>query len=124
MTIDPNRPAFGPANIEAAPLSVPSEGDRMEGPRAVRRIQVRGRAGIWEVTRDDRFYGHYMGFEVAFDAAEAAALAIVMSGGEADIGFKEGRSPGRPEPARGSTPGPIAAMRTMEFRKGMAPVVR
>lgn len=61
MTIDLDRPAFGPANIEAARQSVPSEGDRVEGPRAVRRIQIRGRAGIWEVTRDDRFYGHYIG---------------------------------------------------------------
>jgi hypothetical protein len=125
MTIDPNRPAFGPANIEAAPPPVPSEGDRMQGPRAVRRIQIRGRAGIWEVTRDDRFYGHYMGFQAAFDAAEAAALAIVASGGAADIRFKEGRlQPGVPEPARGSGLTSISAMRTMQFRAGSAPIGR
>ena len=77
---------------------------------------MRGRAGVWEVLRDDRFYGHYMGYEAAFAAAEAAASAIVADGGAADIRFKEGR----PQPG----PGPIPAMRTMEFRPGLAPVVR
>jgi hypothetical protein len=135
MTIDPNRPSSGAAVI--APLS-PSDApegqrlerpsgavvDRLEGP-TVRRLQVRGRAGVWEVLRDDRFYGHYMGYEAAFAAAEAAASAVVADGGAADIRFKEGRSqPGGPEPARGPAPGPIPAMRTMEFRRGMAPVVR
>ena len=112
MTIDPNQRPSGPVV------------DRLEGP-TVRRLQVRGRAGVWEVLRDDRFYGHYMGYEAAFAAAEAAALAIIAEGGAADIRFKEGRSqPDRPEPARGSAPGPIAAMRTMEFRQGLARVVR
>lgn len=111
MTIDPNQRPTGP------------DIDR-EGP-AVRRLQVRGRAGVWEVLRDDRFYGHYMGYEAAFAAAEAAALAIVAEGGAADIRFKEGRArPDRPQPARGSAPGPVAAMRTMEFRQGLARVVR
>jgi hypothetical protein len=112
MTIDPNQRPSGPVV------------DRPEGP-TVRRLQVRGRAGVWEVIRDDRFYGHYMGYEAAFAAAEAAALAIVAEGGAADIRFKDGRTqPGRPEPARGSAPSPIPGMRTMEFRQGLARVVR
>jgi hypothetical protein len=103
MTIDPNQRPSGPLV------------ERAEGP-TVRRLQVRGRAGVWEVIRDDRFYGHYMGYQAAFAAAEAAASAIVADGGAADIRFKEGQ----PQPG----PGPITAMRTMEFRPGLAPVVR
>ena len=112
MTVDPNQRPSGPVV------------DRPGGP-TVRRLQVRGRAGVWEVLRDDRFYGHYMGYEAAFAAAEAAASAIVADGGAADIRFKEGRSqPSHAEPARGSAPGSIPTMRTMEFRQGLAPAVR
>jgi hypothetical protein len=112
MTIDPNQRPSEPVV------------DRLEG-LTVRRLQVRGRAGVWEVLRDDRFYGHYMGYQAAFAAAEAAALAIIAEGGAADIRFKEGRPhPGRAEPARSSAAGPIPAMRTMEFRQGLARVVR
>lgn len=112
MTIDPNQRPTGPAV------------DQPQGP-AVRRLQVRGRAGVWEVIRDERFYGHYMGYEAAFAAAEAAALAIVAEGGAADIRFREGPiPPGRPEPARGQASGSIPGMRTMEFRQGLARVVR
>ena len=83
-----------------------------------RRLQVRGRAGVWEVLRDDRFYGHYMGHQAAFAAAEAAALAIVAKGGSADLHFRE-------QPRAGvAPPAPGAGMRTMEFRAGSAPVVR
>ena len=90
----------------------------------MRRLQVRGRAGIWEVIQDDRFHGHYMGYQAAFDAAEAAAMAIVANGGAADLRFKQGQAhQGVSGPAGGSG-GPISAMRTMEFRAGSAPVVR
>lgn len=83
-----------------------------------RRLQVRGRAGVWEVLRDDRFYGHYMGHQAAFAAAEAAALAIVANGGSADLHFREQPQAGAARPA------PASGMRTMEFRSGSAPVVR
>jgi hypothetical protein len=107
MKINPDQPAFGPAN-----------------PAAVRRLQVRGRAGIWEVLQDDRFYGHYMGYQAAFDAAEAAAMTIVANGGAADLRFKQGpANQGVGRPAGGSG-GSIGALRTMEFRAGAAPVVR
>jgi hypothetical protein len=92
MTIDPNQPP--------------------------RRLHVRGRAGVWEVLRDDRFYGHYMGHQAAFAAAEAAALAIVAKGGSADLHFREQSRAGVALPAPGS------GMRTMEFRQGSTPVVR
>jgi hypothetical protein len=83
-----------------------------------RRLQVRGRAGVWEVLRDDRFYGHYMGHQAAFAAAEAAALAIVSKGGAADLYFREQPQAGAAQPAQDS------GTRTMEFRPGSTPVVR
>ena len=92
MTIDPNQPP--------------------------RRLQVRGRAGVWEVLRDDRFYGHYMGHQAAFAAAEAAALAIVAKGGSANLYFRE-QSPSAVAP-----PTPGSGMRTMEFRPGSTPLLR
>jgi hypothetical protein len=81
-----------------------------------RRLHVRGRAGVWEVLRDDRFYGHYMGHQAAFAAAEAAALAIVATGGSADLYFRE--------QARAGDAPPGSGMQTMEFRPGSMPVVR
>jgi hypothetical protein len=104
MTFDPNH--RGPAGIDAAASSAP------------RRLQVRARAGVWEVLRDDRFFGHYMGHDAAFAAAEAEALTIVAKGGEADIRFREQPQSSVAQPA----PGPRT--RTMEFRPGSAPVVR
>lgn len=118
MKIDPNRPVFGPPNLAAVSSFSAAEG------QPVRRLQVRGRAGIWEVIQDDRFYGHYMGYEAAFAAAEAAALLIVANGGAADLRFRQGQAhQGVARPAGGSG-GPISALRTMEFRAGSAPVVR
>jgi hypothetical protein len=141
MKIDPNRPAFGPPNLAAVSPSVALGGPRGTGDRAssgwpggpsvaggegqaVRRLQVRGRAGIWEVIQDDRFYGHYMGYQAAFDAAEAAAMAIVANGGAADLRFNQGRAHQSVGAPAGGSGGPISAMRTMEFRAGSAPVVR
>jgi hypothetical protein len=115
MKIDPNRSVFGPPNLAAV---AGAEG------QAVRRLQVRGRAGIWEVIQDDRFYGHYMGYQAAFAAAEAAALVIVADGGAADLRFNQGQvrqGVGRPG---GGSGGPVSAVRTMEFRAGSVPVVR
>ena len=88
----------------------------------MRRLQVRGRAGIWEVLQDDRFYGHYMGYQAAFDAAEAAAMTIVANGGAADLRFKQG--PAHHGLPAGGSGGSIGALRTMEFRAGAVPVVR
>jgi hypothetical protein len=90
----------------------------------VRRLQVRGRAGIWEVIQDDRFYGHYIGYQAAFDAAEAAAMVIVANGGAADLRFNQGQAQQSVGARTGRSGGPISAMRTIEFRAGSAPVVR
>ena len=141
MKFDPNRPAFGPPNLAAASPTLAPGGPRGTGDRAssgwpggpvgagadrqaVRRLQVRGRAGIWEVIQDDRFYGHYMGYQAAFDAAEAAAMAIVANGGAADLRFNQGQEQQRLGGATGGLGGPTSAMLTMEFRAGSAPVVR
>ena len=59
--------------------------------RAIARLEVKRRGGIWEVTRDGRFYGHYQEAKPAFDAAEAAALAIVSNGGAADLFWNDTR---------------------------------
>jgi hypothetical protein len=48
-------------------------------------LQLSLRAGIWELTRDGVFYGHYYQQQPAFEAAHTAARAIVANGGCADI---------------------------------------
>jgi len=75
-----------------------------------RRLHVRGRAGVWEVLQDDRFYGHYMGHQAAFAAAEAAALAIVAKGGSADLHFRAQPPAGTAQAGSG--------LQTMEFLGG------
>lgn len=109
MTIDPDAPSFGPPDIEAEPLAITPDYDRREHARAdaVPLLEVRHRAGIWEVTRDARFYGHYLEGRPALAAAQQAAVAAVESGGAADVVWLEAR-----------------AQRTMEFRAGAAPVLR
>jgi hypothetical protein len=74
--------------------------------RALTLFGVKLRGGIWQVTRDGHFYGHYMTGQPAFEAAEAAARTVVASGGAADIRWNV-----RPRQA-------IRAMRTMQFRAG------
>jgi hypothetical protein len=88
-------------------------------------LEVGHRSGIWAVTRDGQFYGHYIGAQPAFDAAEAAAFAVVASGGAADVVWDDAR----PQSAasgqtRGSGVTPIKVLRTMKFRTGSARIVR
>jgi hypothetical protein len=66
--------------------------ERREAGRTL--FQLNQRAGIWEITKDGNFYGHYHSQQPAFDAVEAAAHAIVAGGGCADI-LLRGR-PSRP----------------------------
>ena len=106
MKIELNGPAFGLSNL--TPVAPSGQLRVAVVAQPARRIQIKGGcAGIWEVIRDDRFYGHFTGYRAAMDAAKAAAEAIVVSGGEADIAFD-----------------PNGVMRTMEFRAGTAPIVR
>jgi hypothetical protein len=58
-------------------------------------FEVAHRRGIWEVTKDGRFHGHYRAQQPAFDAVEAAAHAAVASGGSADILLRGERPPRR-----------------------------
>jgi hypothetical protein len=88
-------------------------------------LEVSYRSGIWAVTKDGRFYGHYIGDQSAFDAAEAAAFAVVASGGAADVLWNEARGqPGASDRAKGSDVAPSGVARTMEFRPGSARIVR
>lgn len=48
-------------------------------------LQLSPRAGIWELTKDGVFYGHYYQQQSAFEAAHTAARAIFANGGCADI---------------------------------------
>jgi hypothetical protein len=59
---------------------------RVEQPEIVPTLlQLGRRAGVWELTKDGVFYGDYYEQQSAFDAANAAARAIVANGGSADI---------------------------------------
>jgi hypothetical protein len=70
-------------------------------------FEVARRGGIWEVTKDGRFYGHYHSQQPAFDAVEAAAHAAVARRGSADIllrGERPWQTACRPSGASGVVP--------------------
>ena len=86
-------------------------------PATVFRVILRG--GVWQVTKDGSFYGHYMADQPAFDAAQAAAVGMVASGGTADIIWKDRRPQGAAaDRAKGLAVAPIGTERTMQFRAG------
>lgn len=72
---------------------------------AVTVLQIFHVSGIWSVTRNNRFYGHYLEQRPAFDAVEEAALEIVANGGMADVVW-HGPSP----------EGSVGAIRKREYR--------
>ena len=90
-------------------------------PATLFRVILRG--GIWQVTKDGRFYGHYMADQPAFDAAQAAALGVVASGGAADILWNDRRHGAAADRAKGLAVSPIGTMRTMQFRLGSTRIV-
>jgi hypothetical protein len=51
-------------------------------------FQMRHRAGIWEVTKNGAFFGHYNQQQQAWDAANAAAAAVIADGGWAEASFR------------------------------------
>ena len=115
MTINPERTAFGPANID--PVTEPQA-------RAVTLFGVKLHGGVWQVTQDGRFYSHYMTGQPAFDAAEAAARAVVASGGAADVLWNDRRRQANASDlVKGLAVAPIGLMRTMEFRAGSTRIV-
>jgi hypothetical protein len=60
-------------NIEATDLERRGRNvDAARPPPAPTLFEVAHRGGIWEVTKDGRFYGHYHSQQPAFDAVEAA----------------------------------------------------
>ena len=78
-------------------------------------LRVQYRRGLWEVTRDGNFYGHYHGRLSALDAAVAAAKSIVALSGRADVSLED-----EPSAAghKGGGPGVgvPGQMRTLHFR--------
>ena len=115
MTIDLDRTAFGPANIDPASASQT---------QAVTLFGVTLGGGVWQVTRDGCFYGHYLTGQPAFDAAEAAARAVVAGGGAADVLWHDRRpQAGASDPANGLAVAPVGALRTLEFRVGSTRIV-
>jgi hypothetical protein len=117
MTIYPEGPAFGPANTDTRAV-----GGLQARPATMFRVGLH--AGIWQVTKDGRFYGHYMADQSAFDAAEAAARAIVASGGTADVLWND-RRPQVGSADRSQDPNvmPFGVVRAMEFRAGSTRIV-
>lgn len=87
------------------------------GVSAVTQLEVKRHAGIWEIIRDGQFYGHYDQDQPAFDAAEAVAVAIVASGGAADLVWTDGRP-------KSGVSDQAAGLRVIEFRPGSTTIVR
>ena len=118
MTIESKQPAFGPVNIGHRAETGPTpKGDRTER-ASVTRLEVRRSTGLWQVTRNGQFHGHYDADQSAFDAAEAVALDVVANGGAADLWWND-----RPQ-SEESDPAARSVSRTIEFRSGSTRIVR
>ncbi|HKV16835.1 MAG TPA: hypothetical protein VJQ81_17445 [Reyranella sp.] len=102
MTIDPKQPAPRPANIARPAVTV---------------LEVKHRDDIWEIIRDGQFHGHYDDDQPAFDAAEAIAVAVVASGGSADLVWTDGRP-------KSGVSDRAKILRIIEFRPGSTTIVR
>jgi hypothetical protein len=48
-------------------------------------FELRHRSGIWQVTKDGRFYGDFLSEKEALDSAEAAVRSVVANGGRATL---------------------------------------
>jgi hypothetical protein len=48
-------------------------------------FELRHRSGIWEVTRDGRFYGDFLSERQALDSAQAAVRSVIAGGGFASL---------------------------------------
>lgn len=122
MTIDSKQPAFGPANFDhRVETDFAQESDRSER-ASVTRLEVRRSTGLWQVTRDGQFHGHYDADQSAFDAAEAAALDVVANGGAADLWWNDPRSQSE-ESDPATSVASRGVSRTIEFRSGSTRIV-
>ena len=103
------------------PAPHPNDLSQADAPSAgvsvVTQLEVKRHAGIWEIIRDGQFYGHYDEDQPAFDAAEAVAVAVVASGGSADLVWTDGR------PKSGISDR-AEILRIIEFRPGSTTIVR
>jgi hypothetical protein len=123
MTIEPKRPDFGPASIgRRVETGSNPKGDTTEC-AGVTRLEVRRSTGLWQVTRNGQFHGHYDADQSAFDAAEAVALDVVANGGAADLWWNDPRPQSeKSDPATGVAARGVS--RTIEFRSGSTRIVR
>ena len=98
MTIHPDDAVRGLAPINPVVPTMPPL------PRAGTKVEVRHRRGVWEVTRDGEFHGHYGARLPAFVEAERVARAAVAGGDSAVIRLHEERPAtppsGQSKPAR------------------------
>lgn len=101
-------PHWGDLSQDDAPSS---------GVSAVTQLEVRRHVGIWEIIRDGQFYGHYDDDQPAFDAAEAVAVAVVASGGSADLVWTDGRP-------KSEISDQAESLRIIEFRPGSTTIMR
>lgn len=88
----------------------------------VTRLEVRRSTGLWQVTCDGQFHGHYDTDQPAFDAAEAVALDVVANGGAADLWWNDRPQSEESDPGMGVAARGVS--RTIEFRSGSTRIVR
>jgi hypothetical protein len=74
-----NEPETGPLSGQPSVSASPPQ----EQPILATRFVIRRRTGVWEVTKDGRFFGDYVAKDHAVKAAETEVQAIVAAGGSA-----------------------------------------
>lgn len=87
------------------------------------RLEVRRSTGLWQVTRDGRFHGHYHADHLAFEAAEAVVLDVVANGGVADLWWND-LWPQSEKSGRVAGVATRGLSRTIEFRSDSTRIVR
>jgi hypothetical protein len=113
-------PSGSQALAAAAPGSVAKAHVASPAPLPVATLVVKHRDGIWEVTRDGDFHGHYYSQQPAYEAAEAAARGLVADGHAADIQLHDTTGGEKHPDAKRA----IAGVRTFEFRVATTPGAR
>jgi len=117
MTTYPDDAVHGLAPIDPAGRTMPPV------PRAVTKVEVRRRRGVWEVTRDGEFHGHYDAWLPAFESAERVARAAVAGGDSAVVRLHEER-PAAPARQSNGESVIVRNVRTITFRAAAAHIPR